>query len=609
MSKKDDNFNKIKSLCQQSDIFISFRDAINVSSINPKNTYGTPTGVYTYPVVDFIKEINKSNDIQEFLNIFPFKGRHEPNFIYFYKMKRGSNVLNNASTFEDIKPYYEKILKLYRNKNDFFRNTINNVYKYVNGIKDDKDDWFSARDVFASSTYDIRDDKRDEIHKFWTLTYHLADDDVNYWSNILRKIGIDAFVDHGGGYIHSNEPIQSLLLNRSAFELIEHVDINDTSEYKKEIKNALDKDEDIDIVKLFKIYYTDPGFVFNIFLVKTKKGDVKFLNDNIDFIIKNKNKSIINLVLKIFNQNIDKLGSYICRIDSDFIKLLIDKFGDEFYKIYIDTYSKYEHPIKGMGEDEDVKRKIIVGSLLYANKEKTLDFFRRNKNYNFNDELEFLHDDPKLIKKYKDSHSYYFGDIGNFWDFIKEDDPVEIQKKRDIEHKYELFKETYEKTTGTAWDFEKFKDRSKNWIFYGDYNGYVAVRPQASGYYKLVGSAGDYKSVMRGINDLIKEDKPVWGMMSKELADLLVKRYKFYMPPKQLFKYLFNLVKPKSIGDTEVKIDDDGSVIFNYEDTGEAKKYFVGNKKYYNELLENEFFEKNKVLQKMLRFFIKRIGE
>lgn len=47
--------------------------------------------------------------------------------------------------------------------------------------------------------------------------------------------------------------------------------------------------------------------------------------------------------------------------------------------------------------------------------------------------------------------------------------------------------------------------------------------------------------------------------------------------------------------------------MFNYEDTGESKKYFVGNKKYYQELLNNDFLNKNKIVKKFLQFFVNRL--
>jgi hypothetical protein len=76
-----DNIEKIKSLSSRKNTFISFRDSVNVSFINPKNIYETPTGVYSYPSNNFLTDIKNCNTISEFLQIFPFKGKNIPRFI------------------------------------------------------------------------------------------------------------------------------------------------------------------------------------------------------------------------------------------------------------------------------------------------------------------------------------------------------------------------------------------------------------------------------------------------------------------------------------------------------------------------------------------------
>lgn len=598
------DIDKIKSYCNRKNAYISFRDSVNVSLINPNNIYNTPTGVYTYPSIDFISKINECNNVQDFIDIFPYKGRFKPNYIYFYYLNNKSIILDNDSEFDDIEPFYRKLVHMFEGKSDHYDRIISKLIKYLDKDEEKLDvesGLFKFYDFYTSFIYDIRKDNKSEVQKLWTLTYHISDDNPTFWGNLLRKIGIDAFVDHGVGYIHDNEPSQAVLLNPGrTFEFIE---IDNISSFKNDIKKSLEDNGYIDYEKLEKIFPKDPGFVFNIFLYKVKKGDYEIINNHVDFIIEHKDNRIITEVLNIFVNNLNKYEG-IQRMNEKIINILMNKFGDLFFKNYIDSYLSIKEKITGLGEEEDLKRKLIIGSLFNVDKKKTVDFLNRNKQYDFNDEVNYLYDDPKLIKKHKSIHEYYFGGVNKMWDFLKKDDPKEKVNREELQHRYELFKDTYEKITGSAWTFEKFQERSKNWEFYGDYNGYIAVRPQASGYYKLVGSAGDYKSVMRGMNELIKLDKPTWGMMSEELSELLVKRYNFHKPPKYLFKYLFNLVKPK---DFNGQILGDGGVLFNYEDTGETKKYFVANTKYFLELLNHDYFEKNKTLQNMLKFFIKRI--
>lgn len=592
---------KIKKICKDNNIFISFRDSVNVSLINPKNIYGTPTGVYSYPSNDFLNQIEKCNTIEDFLEIFPFKGKNKPSFIYLYFLDKKSVIFDNNSTFDEIKPYYEKIIKLYENSNDYFKKMINNVQKYIDN-EIEKDDWYGGLKTFdIFKIYDIRkSDSKSEIHKLWELTYNIADDDSTKWGNLFRRIGIDVLIDHGDGYIHGNEPTQAILFNQRMIYNHEIINIDDITFYRNDIKEKLKSGEGIDFDQLSKVYYKDPGFVFNVLLYKIKSGDYHFIDNCIEFIIMNKDNKIVNNILQIYLDNIENIE--VNKLDNKLIKLFIDKFGDIFYKKYIDIYLKNEPYF--VIDEVDLNNKLIVGSLLYANKLKTIDFFKRNKQYNFKKELEFLYDDPKLIKKYRNMHSFYFNDVTNMWHFMKDDDIIEKNKEDELEHRYELFKKSYEKSTGFAWSYEKFKQRSQNWDFYGDYNGYIAVRHQSSGYYKLVGSAGDFKSVIRGLNDLLKENKPVWGVMTKELSELLIKRYGFYQPPKRLFKYIFKLINLKN---DNIKIENDGGLIIDYNDIGKTKKYFIANKKYYIDLLNHDFFEKNKILQKILKFFINKI--
>ncbi len=603
---EESNIDKIKSDCSKPNIFISFRDSVNVSLINPKNTFGTPTGVYSYPAIDFLPKIKECNTVQEFLDLFPYKGRNDPSFIYLYQLNPKAVVLDNDSTFEDIKPFYQKLIDMYYNKGAYFERILDNVKKYIKGEPEEEDKHHLFHyDMFSNMTYNIRKDQDIEVHKFWTLTYHLADEDVSRWGNMFRKIGIDAFVDHGDGFIHSNEPHQALLLAPKMFNNFDIIEINDLSSYKNEIKKCVDDGEWIDTNKLERIYKKDPNWVINIFLLKVNKGDYDFISGHPEFIEMNKDNRIMINALQVYMNNFGKFR--IDRLDERLIKILINKFGDEFFKKYIDTYMSYK-PMLDLGDTIDLKRKILIGSLLNANKQKTIEFLNRHKEYNFKEEIEFLHDDPKLIKKHKDMNSYVFGGVRSMWDMFKDDDPAEKKQAEDTERRYELFKASYEKATGSAWDFDKFKERSQNWEFYGDYNGYIAVRPQASGFYKLVGSAGDIKSIMRGLNELIKENKPVWGMMTADMVNVLVKRYNFKTPPRVIFRHLFKMIAPSTFGGAKVELEKDGGVVFNYEDTGESKKYFVANKEYYLQLLNHDFFEKNKVLQKMLKFFIKRIS-
>ena len=151
---------------------------------------------------------------------------------------------------------------------------------------------------------------------------------------------------------------------------------------------------------------------------------------------------------------------------------------------------------------------------------------------------------------------------------------------------YNLYKNSYEKSVGTAWNKNKFLDKAEEWKFFGDQNGYVAIRPQQSGLYKLIVVGGNNKSILKGIQELTSTNKPIWGMVSKDIVGIM-KKMNFTSPSSANMKILLKVIPKDVFGDVDFKINSDGSITFNYEDTGSAQKYFVGNKQYFAWLKNN----------------------
>lgn len=153
---------------------------------------------------------------------------------------------------------------------------------------------------------------------------------------------------------------------------------------------------------------------------------------------------------------------------------------------------------------------------------------------------------------------------------------------------YDSFKKSYEGSTGSAWDKTKFQGRAQNWRFYGDQDGYVAVRPQKSGMHKLVGVAGSPRSILRGLDQLAEDGVPVWGAVSHDIA--LMARKKGFIAPHlhfggpTLVKHVMQNVPKSVFGGIEPKVNDDGSVELDYPDVGKTTKYLIANKKYFTAL-------------------------
>lgn len=173
---------------------------------------------------------------------------------------------------------------------------------------------------------------------------------------------------------------------------------------------------------------------------------------------------------------------------------------------------------------------------------------------------------------------------------MKFDELISILKEEytseiNLDQAYELFKQSYLQSTGESWSKDKFLNRTRNWRFFGDANGYVALRGQRSGFYKLVGTAGNGKSQLRGFLEIQSLKLPVWGMVTKNISEMLIKKG-FRMPTSEEIEFLkFNLESSGILGDAKIiAYMPDGGVKIQYPDVGETVKYFVGSPEYWDKL-------------------------
>jgi hypothetical protein len=193
----------------------------------------------------------------------------------------------------------------------------------------------------------------------------------------------------------------------------------------------------------------------------------------------------------------------------------------------------------------------------------------------------------------------------NFKDIVSDkiNDILEITKKKservdesfniDLDHAYDLFQQEYNNATGQSWSKEKFLNRAHNWQFYGDEQGFIAVRPQQSGFCKLVGSAGNNKSKYKGFKEALSQGLPLWGMVSKDIVGLLLK-LGFKAPNFIERKMLEKMLSKQVLGDAEIiEHTKDGGVTLRYSDIGVVTKYFVGSPAYWKKLYSLKHLLKN----------------
>ena len=175
---------------------------------------------------------------------------------------------------------------------------------------------------------------------------------------------------------------------------------------------------------------------------------------------------------------------------------------------------------------------------------------------------------------------------------------------------YNVFKQSYEKSLGTSWDYSKFQGRTRNWLFFGDKEGFVTVRPQRSGLYKLTGVGGKLSSIKQGLEELKSTGNPVWGMADERISGILRRKFGFSTPPVFVLKMLLKIIPKGVFGGADFDINDDGSLTLHYSDVGDAKKYFIANKQYYLELLKmmgSQAIKIPKIAEFGMRTFINKL--
>jgi hypothetical protein len=163
---------------------------------------------------------------------------------------------------------------------------------------------------------------------------------------------------------------------------------------------------------------------------------------------------------------------------------------------------------------------------------------------------------------------------------------TQTMDEQEIQALYQTLKKSYEGATGSAWSYDKFLHRASNWLFYGSPEGFVAVRPQRSGPYKLVATAGQPLEILRGFKELNAEGVPIWGMVSADIQKMLQKA-KYKTPPKIVIKQVMKKIPPSVFGGVTAELNKDGSVTIDYPDVGKATKYFIANKAYYEWAINN----------------------
>jgi hypothetical protein len=163
---------------------------------------------------------------------------------------------------------------------------------------------------------------------------------------------------------------------------------------------------------------------------------------------------------------------------------------------------------------------------------------------------------------------------------------------------YDIFRDSYQKATGAAFDQDDFDWRASNWTFFGnapdDKNptgpvGGIAVRKQMSNnMIKLVASFGDFRSVLRGFDEFKSKhgNDPTWGIVTPEILKLVTKHDKnFKALPGIVVKAMETAIKKFSNGEVK-SVGIDGSMQVSTP-AGIMKKMFLANIPYLRWLIDS----------------------
>lgn len=216
---RSDNFlfahftNELPQTGGQIKVGLNPRSDANVAAKAGKatETFGTPIGIYAYPVFGSEQEMDiASGEV-------PFAGNRK--YVVLFTVKpayRNRIVILN----EDGEIDHDSKIK----EEDIERKTEELKRKYPELYKTAIDE----------SKFDST------FGYFWNFTRHISQGSISKWTKMLKDMGIYGVIDYGHGLIHGNEPIQAVFFGKEIIQVI-GADSNkgyQRSEPTKSIENA-----------------------------------------------------------------------------------------------------------------------------------------------------------------------------------------------------------------------------------------------------------------------------------------------------------------------------------------------------------------------------------
>ena len=157
--------------------------------------------------------------------------------------------------------------------------------------------------------------------------------------------------------------------------------------------------------------------------------------------------------------------------------------------------------------------------------------------------------------------------------------------------KNDLIKADKTKVKSKDW----FEKRYPLWTFFGNAQGYVAVRKQASGAVRINLIAGDKVIVLKAFIELLKKGWPLWTTVDDQVATMLMNpKIGFTGLSSKALMMLFDskyfpqspLIPSNVMGVTQITVNNDNSITIDDDELGALKKYFMVNSEWLSHTLK-----------------------
>ena len=175
---------------------------INKIGINPKSQYKTPIGIYFYPLKYVIDKNLK----------VPFAG--DQPYINICEIVRPNKILHMQ---EPVEPQLGI---------DLLNKT------FTSDKTEEAMEWIEKSNFEYRSNYST----------VWLVTQIISNQNPILWNTNLRKLGIDGFIDHDTGTIHTGEPTQGVALSANALKVIHVIEnikqVSDESKFTEALQKG-----------------------------------------------------------------------------------------------------------------------------------------------------------------------------------------------------------------------------------------------------------------------------------------------------------------------------------------------------------------------------------